>query len=212
MHRKLIFLFFFLVLFALPSWGTEKKGPPLDITSDEVEYSKVKGKEVVVFTGHVVATQGTTTLKSDQLKLFPDENKAVAQGRAWMKDEKQKMILTGERIEYYHDRRYGMATGKPKLVSEKENFTLTSKKIEAFLPEDRLRATGRVKLVRDGMVATCKVLDYFDKERKAVLTGNPEIREKENLVTGERITLYVDEYRVVVENKARIKFIPEKKE
>jgi len=211
-HRKLIFLFFFLVLFALPSWGTEKKGPPLDITSDEVEYSKVKGKEVVVFTGHVVATQGTTTLKSDQLKLFPDENKAVAQGRAWMKDEKQKMILTGERIEYYHDRRYGMATGKPKLVSEKENFTLTSKKIEAFLPEDRLRATGRVKLVRDGMVATCKVLDYFDKERKAVLTGNPEIREKENLVTGERITLYVDEYRVVVENKARIKFIPEKKE
>ncbi|MCK4648432.1 hypothetical protein KAT51_02795 [bacterium] len=212
MHRKLIFLYFVLVLFALPSWGAEKKGPPLDITSDEVEYSKVKGKEVVVFTGHVVAVQGTTTLKSDQLKLFPDESKAVAYGRAWMKDEKQKMILTGERIEYYHDRRYGRATGKPKLVSEKENFTLTSKKIEAFLPEDRLQATGRVKLVRDGMVATCKVLDYFDKEGKAVLTGNPEIREKENLVTGERITLYVDEYRMVVENKARIKFIPEEKE
>lgn len=209
MYRKLIFLSLICVLFAPLSWGEEKKGPPLDITSDEVEYSKVKGKEVVVFTGHVVATQGTTTLKSDQLKLFPDENKAVAQGRAWMKDEKQKMILTGERIEYYHDRRYGMATGKPKLVSEKENFTLTSKKIEAFLPEDRLRATGRVKLVRDGMVATCKVLDYFDKERKAVLTGNPEIREKENLVTGERITLYVDEYRVVIEDRARIKFIPE---
>lgn len=209
MHRKLIFLSLIFVLFTLPSWGTEKKGPPLDITSDEVEYSKVKGKEVVVFTGHVVATQGTTTLKSDQLKLFPDENKAVAQGRAWMKDEKQKMILTGERIEYYHDRRYGMATGKPKLVSEKENFTLTSKKIEAFLPEDRLRATGRVKLVRDSMVATCKVLDYFDKDRKAVLTGNPEIREKENLVTGERITMYVDEYRVVIEGRARIKFIPE---
>ena len=38
------------------------------------------------------------------------------------------------------------------------------------------------------------------------MTGNPEIREKENLVTGERITLYIDEYRVVVENKARIKF------
>lgn len=206
MHRKLIFLSLIFVLFALPSWGTEKKGPPLDITSDEVEYSKVRGKEVVVFTGHVVAIQGTTTLKSDQLKLFPDENKAVATGRAWMKDEKQKMILTGGRIEYYHDRRYGMATGKPKLVSEKENFTLTSKKIEAFLPEDRLRATGRVKLVRDDMVATCKVLDYFDKERKAVLTGNPEIREKENLATGERITLYIDEYRVVVENKARIKF------
>lgn len=206
MYRKLIFLSLIFVFLTLPSWGAEKKGPPLDITSDEVEYSKVKGKEVVVFTGHVIAVQGTTTLKSDQLKLFPDENKAVAQGRAWMKDEKQKMILTGERIEYYHDRRYGMATGKPKLVSEKENFTLTSKKIEAFLPEDRLRATGRVKLVRDGMVATCKVLNYFDKERKAVLTGNPEIREKENLVTGERITLYIDEYRVVVENKARIKF------
>ncbi len=209
MPRKLIFLSLIFVLFTLPSWGTEKKGPPLDITSDEVKYSKVKEKEVVIFTGHVVATQETTTLKSDQLKLFPEENKVVAQGQAWMRDEKEKMILTGDRIEYYHDRRYGVVTGKPKLVSEKENFTLTGKKMETFLPEDRFRATGRVRLVRDGMVATCKVLDYFNKERKAILTGNPEIREGKNLVTGDKITLYIDEYRVIVEDRARIKFIPE---
>lgn len=206
MHRKLIFLSLIFVLFALSSWGAEKKGPPLDITSDEVEYSKVKEKEVVIFTGHVVATQETTTLKSDQLKLFPEENKAVATGHAWMRDEKQKMVLTGERIEYYHDKRYGMATEKPKLVGEKENFTLTSKKMEVFLLEDRLRATGKVRLVRDDMVATCEVLDYFNKEKKAILTGNPEISEKENLVTGDRITFFVDEYRVIVEDRARIKF------
>ena len=206
MPRKVILLSLILMFFAFPSWGAEKKGPPLDITSDEVEYSKVKGKEVVIFTGHVVATQETTTLKSDQLKLFPDENKAVATGHAWMRDEKQKMVLTGERIEYYHDKRYGIATGKPKLVGEEENFTLTSKKMEVFLPEDRLRATGRVRLVRNDMVATCKVLDYFDKEKKAILTGNPQIREKENLVTGDKITLFVDEYRVIVEDRAKIKF------
>lgn len=212
MHRKLIFPSLIFILFALSAWGAEKKGPPLDITSDEVKYSKVKEKEVVVFTGHVVAVQETTTLKSDQLELFPDENKAVATGHAWMRDEKQKMVLTGERIEYYHDKRYGMATEKPKLVGEKENFTLTSKKMEVFLLEDRLRATGKVRLVRDDMVATCEVLDYFDKERKAILTGDPEISEKENLVTGDRITFFVDEYRVIVEDKARIKFIPEEKE
>ncbi len=206
MLRKLILPSLILIFFTFPSWGAEKKGPPLDITSDEVEYSKVKEKEVVVFTGHVVAVQETTTLKSDQLKLFPEENKVVATGHAWMRDEKQKMVLTGERIEYYHDKRYGMATEKPKLVGEKENFTLTSKKMEVFLLEDRLRATGKVRIVRDDMVATCEVLDYFDRERKAVLTGNPEIREKENLVTGDKITLFVDEYRVIVEDRARIKF------
>ncbi len=212
MHRKLIFLSSILILLTLPSWGEEKKGPPLDITSDEVEYAKVKGKEVVIFTGQVVATQGTTTLKSDQLKLFPDENKAEASGRAWMRDEKEKMILTGGRIEYYHDKRYGIATEKPKLVSEKENFTLTSKKMEIFLPQGHFRAKEEVKLVRDSMVATCKALDYFNRERKAILTGEPEIREKENLVTGERVTLYVAEHRIVVEDRARIKFIPEEKE
>ncbi|MCK4648375.1 hypothetical protein KAT51_02510, partial [bacterium] len=73
MYRKLIFLSLIFVLFAPLAWGGEKKASPLDITSDEVEYSKVKEKEVVVFAGHVVAVQGTTTLKSDQLKLFPDE-------------------------------------------------------------------------------------------------------------------------------------------
>ncbi len=210
MPRKVILLFLILMFFAFPSWGEEKK-KPLDITSDEVKYTKVKEKEVVIFTGHVVVIQETTTLKSDQLKLFPDENRAVATGHAWMRDEKQKMVLTGERIEYYHDKRYGIATGKPKLVGEEENFTLTSKKMEVFLPEDRLRATGRVRLVRNDMVATCKVLDYFDKEKKAILTGNPQIRENESFITGDKITLFVDEYRVIVEDRAKIKFSPEEK-
>ena len=212
MYRKLILLSLIFVLFAPLAWGGEKKGPPLDITSDEVEYAKVKGKEVVIFTGHVIAVQGTTTLKGDRLKFFPDENKAVATGRAWMKDEKQKMILTGERIEYYHDKKYGMATGSPRLVSKKENFTLTSKKLEAFFLQDRFRATGRVKLVRSDMVATGKILDYFNKKKKVILTGSPQIREKENFITGDKITFFVDEYRVIVEDKARIKFIPEGKE
>lgn len=210
MHRKLIPLSLILMLFTLFAWGAEnKKGPPLDITSDEVEYSKVKEKEVVVFTGHVVAVQGTITLKSDQLRLFPNENKVVATGRVWMRDEEQKIILTGGRIEYYHDRRYGIVTGRPRLVSEKENFTLTSKKIEVFLTEDRFRATGRVKLVRDDMVATCEVLDYFDQEKKAILIGSPQIREKENLITGDKIIIFIDENRMIVEDRARIKFIPE---
>jgi len=210
MHRKFILLSLTLVFFTFPSWGREAK-KPLDITSDEVKYTKVKEKEVVIFTGHVVATQATTTLKSDHLELFPDENKAVATGHAWMRDEKQKMVLTGERIEYYHDKGYGIATGKPKLVGEEENFTLTGEKMEVFLPEDRLRATGRIRLLRNDVVATCRVLDYFDQEKKAILTGNPQIREKENLVTGDKITFFVDEHRMIVEDRAKIKFIPEEK-
>jgi lipopolysaccharide transport protein LptA len=208
-YRKLIYLVLIFVLFSLPARAEEKKGLPLDITSDEVEYSKEKGQEVVIFIGHVVALQGTTALKSERLELYPDTNKAVATGAAWMRDKERKMVLTGDKIEYYHDREYGLATGEPKMIDKKEDCTLTGKRLEVFMAEDRFRATGAAKLVKDEMVATARVFDYFNKEKKAVLTGNPEIREKDSVVKGETITLYVDEYRVVIEEKANIKFIPE---
>lgn len=66
---------------------------------------------------------------------------------------------------------------------------------------DKLFAQGNVKVVsKAGWVATGKTMDYFAVDRKAVLIGDAKVWQDNNLVTGNRIVLYLDEGKSVVES------------
>jgi len=78
---------------------------------------------------------------------------------------------------------------------------------------DKIVATGDVKIVRaEGGVATGKKAVYYQLDEKLVLTGNPVVKEKNNFVEGDRITLFLKEDRSVVESlqdkKVRAVIIP----
>jgi lipopolysaccharide export system protein LptA len=45
-------------------------------------------------------------------------------------------------------------------------------------------------------------MEYFAKERKAVLSGNAKAWQGQNMVTGKTITYFLDEKRSVVEPDA----------
>ncbi|MDH3393234.1 MAG: lipopolysaccharide transport periplasmic protein LptA [Desulfobulbaceae bacterium] len=66
---------------------------------------------------------------------------------------------------------------------------------------DKLFARGNVKVVSAaGWVATGKTMDYFAVDRKAILIGDAKVWQDNNLVTGNRIVLYLDEGKSVVES------------
>lgn len=66
---------------------------------------------------------------------------------------------------------------------------------------DKIVATGDVKIVRaEGGVATGQKAVYYQLDEKLVLTGNPVVKEKNNFVEGDRITLFLKEDRSVVES------------
>jgi len=66
---------------------------------------------------------------------------------------------------------------------------------------DKLFARGNVKVVSEaGWVATGKTMDYFAVDRKAILIGDAKVWQDNNLVTGNRIVLYLDEGKSVVES------------
>ena len=72
---------------------------------------------------------------------------------------------------------------------------------EAGTKIDKIVATGDVKIVRaEGGVATGKKAVYYHLDEKLVLTGNPVVKEKNNFVEGDRITLFLKEDRSVVES------------
>jgi len=66
---------------------------------------------------------------------------------------------------------------------------------------DRLIARGHVKVLKKEWTATGDELEYFAGRRLAVLTGNASAWQGNNMVRGQKIELYLDEGRTVVERQ-----------
>ena len=66
----------------------------------------------------------------------------------------------------------------------------------------RITAKDHVKIVQGDWVATGNTLDYNADKRIAILAGNAKAWQDQNMVTGEKITLYLNEGKSVVEGSA----------
>ncbi len=72
-------------------------------------------------------------------------------------------------------------------------------------------AEGNVKVVTENGYATGKKLVFNDSKRTVVLSGDALLHEGSNQVSGDRVTVYLDERRSVVEGRARMQLIPQSK-
>jgi lipopolysaccharide export system protein LptA len=63
----------------------------------------------------------------------------------------------------------------------------------------KLLAKGNVTIRDQGWTATGKAMEYFEAERKVVLTGNARVWQDQNLVTGDTVVLFLDEGKSIVE-------------
>jgi lipopolysaccharide export system protein LptA len=75
---------------------------------------------------------------------------------------------------------------------------------------DRIEAKGGVRIIRtDGASATADTAVYFHSEEKVILTGEPVIRQGEDIVQGSRIILYLKDKRSIVEGSqgAKVKAV-----
>jgi lipopolysaccharide export system protein LptA len=62
-----------------------------------------------------------------------------------------------------------------------------------------ITALGHVKMVQKNRVAMGRRGDFFRRENRVVLSGEAKVWDGRNTLTGERITVYLDEDRSVVE-------------
>jgi lipopolysaccharide export system protein LptA len=82
---------------------------------------------------------------------------------------------------------------------------------------DKIVATGQVRINRTkGGLATADKATYYKEDEKLVLTGNPEVKQGNDLVKGEQITIFLKEDRSVVEgsqdNKVSVTIFPKHEE
>ena len=68
---------------------------------------------------------------------------------------------------------------------------------------DKITAKGNVKIVQGDWVATGDTMNFNSDKRMVILSGNAKARQDQNVVSGEKVTLYLDEGRSVVERSTQ---------
>lgn len=63
----------------------------------------------------------------------------------------------------------------------------------------KLFAKGNVTVRDQGLTATGNAMEYFEVERKVILTGKAKVWQDNNLVTGDTVILFLDEGKSIVE-------------
>lgn len=103
------------------------------------------------------------------------------------------------------------------VVAVSDNYTLTSDDIVVFLNKDmdvsKIQCTGNVNFKSDDIVSISKRADLDHNKKVAVITGDVKVWQGENYLEGEKVFIYYEEERIVVdkgtEKRVTIIFKPE---
>lgn len=170
-------------LWALPvsdSNGTKAQPdmPPTNITAKKMTVRNQESQ--AVFEGAVVLTQGTLVVQSDKMIVF-----FYPKTGAEPKIPKEDGRCSG--------------SSSAEATAKADGGAPSSQSVK------QIEATGHVKIERDGGRATSNKAVFDNCHRIVTLTGDPVAWEKGTRVSGEKIILYLDEDRSVVEGGTHLR-------
>jgi lipopolysaccharide export system protein LptA len=89
------------------------------------------------------------------------------------------------------------------VVARQGDVTLYADRIEADYSReagsiDRIEATGNVRFVQEGREARSARATFFNLEQRIVLSGGATLRQGQNTVQGDTLTIFLRENRSVV--------------
>lgn len=123
--------------------------------------------------------------------------------------------IQANEMRYYGTERKSTFHGN--VVAVSDNYTLTSDDVVVFLNKDmdvsKIQCTGNVNFKSDDIVSISKRADLDHNKKVAVITGDVKVWQGENYLEGEKVFIYYEEERIVVdkgtEKRVTIIFKPE---
>jgi len=91
------------------------------------------------------------------------------------------------------------------VVARQDGSVQYADRMEVYLDASgdrivRTVSTGSVRIItKDCRTGTARRAEYYEAEQRVILIGNARVWQDDNVVTGERITMYIAEDRSVVE-------------
>jgi len=154
------------------------KNQPIQIVSDRLDaYNE---KKLVVFSGNAVATQGDKVIKADRLFLY-------------YKKDPQKDPQKDTKKDPQKDPRGPEKTGTQDIGSAGDL--------------EKIEAKGHVIITQGERIVTGNDAIFYQETQRIIMLGNAVMREGRNVINGDRIVVFLDEDRGVVESveKGRVK-------
>jgi len=128
-------------------------------------------------------------ITSDVLEAFNDKRLAVFSGNAVA--VQGDLVIRSDKLLIYYKKAAGVV--KPKEAKE----------FEQMGDLDRIEAKGKVSIAKGTRVATGDEAVFDQDAQKITMTGNTVMREGNNVIRGNKITLLMDENRGIVEAQER---------
>jgi lipopolysaccharide export system protein LptA len=128
-------------------------------------------------------------------------------------DKNAPVIVDADSLDSFQ--RQGLAIFKGNVVARQNNSIQYADKMEVYTDSktdrvERVVSTGNVRIItRDCRMGTAERAEYYDAEQRVVLIGNARVWRDADIVTGDRITIFIAEDRSVVEGgkQERVKAI-----
>jgi lipopolysaccharide export system protein LptA len=142
---------------------------PVAMSADNVQKDQEKGKGQSI------------VIKSNSLEV--DNKKRVVTFTGNVDARRDDLIINCDKMFVYYS---GTVTNDPSQKSD--------------LKMEKIVAKGGVRISRpSGGLATAEEAVYYHGDEKVILTGNPTVKQGEDVVEGSTITLYLREDRSIVE-------------
>lgn len=115
----------------------------------------------------------------------------------------QPLTVDSDKMERFGKESLVIFTGN--VIARYNNNVQYADRTEVYFDEkeDRLLrtvSTGNVKIItRDCRTGTARRAEYYDLDQRVVLKGNARMWQEDNVVTGETITIFISQDRMIVE-------------
>ena len=113
------------------------------------------------------------------------------------------IVIDADRMEAF--KKDGLVVFTGNVVAKQETSVQNADRMEVYLDDKgervlRIISTGNVKIVtEDCRTGTAKRVEYYDDDQKLLLIGDAKVWQEDNVVTGERIVMYLADDRSEVE-------------
>ncbi|MGQ0550668.1 MAG: LptA/OstA family protein [Armatimonadota bacterium] len=178
---------------------------PVEITgATVVEYDeatgiwRVEGAPVTVTRGRMVLRAPRGRFDERARIVTAEGGVDVAEPGMTMRADAVELRLADERIR---------ARGNVRLVTTRDGqtATLVAPEAEGSLATRRFAATGGVSITRGEWTVTGRRVDYDDADQVAVITGEPEVRFKDGVMTADTVTVWVAREQARGEGSVRLR-------
>jgi lipopolysaccharide export system protein LptA len=132
----------------------------------------------------------------------PAQKAPVAKPGKPADDKNQPVTVDADHMESFRKESLIIFTGN--VVARQNNSVQYADRMEVYLDEAgdrvvRTVSTGNVRIITsDCRTGTAKRAEYYDDEQRVELIGNARVWEADNVVSGERVTIFVSQERSIV--------------